>query len=63
MNAYSFACAVRLHSELGEKYLEGTIAVNVKKDFLGIPFLCVGSFLPSNVPGYRLYKGSESFCL
>jgi hypothetical protein len=29
VNAYSFNCEVRLHTELGEKYVGGAIAVNV----------------------------------
>jgi hypothetical protein len=44
-----FPASVRLHTQPGEKYIDGTMSVSYKRDFLGFPYFYVGSFLPHEV--------------
>jgi hypothetical protein len=57
-NSFIFPASVRLHTLPGEKYIDGTMSVNYKRDFLGFPYFYIGSFLPSQVQMMHLQSAT-----
>ena len=49
-NAFLFNPSVKLHMFPGERFVDGAMSVTFKQDPLGIPYLYIGNFLPSNRP-------------
>ena len=46
-NAHIFPASVKLHTQVGDKYVDGTMSVSFKQDNVGYAFLFIGNFLPS----------------
>jgi hypothetical protein len=49
INMQLFPATIRIfHSPNEETFLDGTMTLNFKRDFLGLPMLFIAYFLPSN---------------
>ena len=59
LNSWMVKTSVRLHNHLSEKYLPGTLCLNVKRDQFGIPFLFLSTFVPSEVNNKFVFKDSH----
>ena len=58
INAYVIKCGLRVHREIGEKYIQGNMTVNFKRDLIGIPLLYIGIFFPTEFPNW-IFKESH----
>ena len=59
MHAHIQPTAVRIHSELSERYMEGMLAINTKRDMFGMPFLFIATFLPFVAPDPGIFIESH----